>query len=201
MVSVLSTPSRFRAQEGPNGKPVVSGRSASLLQEREPTDTGWADASAESVMQSTGVSPTAEKAQACLTVGPRRSSSLTPHPAFGTGTNREKYNGSLKAASEVSCTTKHVPLYSRSHATRLEHHGGPRGRSACRHCPSGKPRRDGRAAAQNVIPAFSGTSKAVAKVIPELAECEAHRHGLPRPHRQRVRRGSDQPPAESCQTR
>lgn len=150
------------------------------------------------------MSPTTEKARACLTAGPRKSSPLTPHPAeapvFGTGTNREKYNGSLKTASKVSCTTKHVPLYSRSHTTPLEHHGGTRGHSVCRHCPSGKLRRDGRAAAQNVIPAFSGTSKAVAKVIPELAEWEAHWHGLPCPHRQRVRHGSDQPPAESCQT-
>uniref|UniRef100_M3YAG9 Glyceraldehyde-3-phosphate dehydrogenase n=1 Tax=Mustela putorius furo TaxID=9669 RepID=M3YAG9_MUSPF len=169
MVSVLSwdsTPSRFR------GTGRAEWETCRPWKERDPANTRWGDASAESVMESTGMSPTTEKARACLTAGPRKSSPLTPHPAeapvFGTGTNREKYNGSLKTASKVSCTTKHVPLYSRSHTTPLEHHGGTRGHSVCRHCPSGKLRRDGRAAAQNVIPAFSGTSKAVAKVIPEL---------------------------------
>ncbi|ELK32327.1 Glyceraldehyde-3-phosphate dehydrogenase [Myotis davidii] len=107
-----STHRKFKGTvKAENGKLVINGKSISIFQERDPANIKWGDASAEYVVESTGVFTTMEKAGAHLKGGAKR----------------KTVDG-----------------------------------------PSGKLWRDGRGAAQNIIPASTGTAKVVGKVIPEL---------------------------------
>merc|ERR1712070_838839 len=157
---------------------VIDGMKIKVFSERDPKNINWKSAGAKYVVESTGVFTTKEKASAHLAGGAERviiSAPSADAPMYVMGVNNESYNKDEKVVSNASCTTNCLAplakivndnfvivegLMTTVHsytATQKTVDG-----------PSGKKWRDGRGAAQNIIPASTGAAKAVGKVIPSL---------------------------------
>ncbi|EGV95241.1 Glyceraldehyde-3-phosphate dehydrogenase [Cricetulus griseus] len=146
-----STHGKFKGTvKAENGKLVISGKAITVFQERDPANIKWGDAGAEYVVESTGVFTTMEKAGAHLKGGAKRviisatSADAPIPPAKVIHDNFGIVEGLMTTVHAITVTQKTVDGLSR------------------------KLWRDGRGAAQNIIPASTGTAKAVGKVIPEL---------------------------------
>jgi len=180
-----STHGRFRGSvKAEGGKLIVSyhGKSThtiTVFQEMKPENIKWGATGAEYVVESTGVFTTIDKAKVHLGAGAKKvviSAPSADAPMFVMGVNHTAYNpANDHIISNASCTTNCLaPLAKVIH----DNFGIIEGLMTTVHAttatqktvdgPSAKLWRDGRGAAQNIIPASTGAAKAVGKVIPAL---------------------------------
>lgn len=179
-----STHGRFKGEVSHEGDSLIVTKGSSthkikVYNSRDPAEIPWGTAGAEYVVESTGVFTTIEKASAHLKGGAKKviiSAPSADAPMFVMGVNHELYNAQNDhIISNASCTTNCLaPLAKVIH----DNFGIIEGLMTTVHAttatqktvdgPSGKLWRDGRGAAQNIIPASTGAAKAVGKVIPAL---------------------------------
>lgn len=174
-----STHGKFKGEvKAENGMMVVNGCKISVFTERDPSAINWAAAGAQYVVESTGVFTTIDKAAAHFKGGAKKviiSAPSADAPMYVCGVNLDTYDPTATVVSNASCTTNCLaPLAKVIH----DKFGIVEGLMTTVHAttatqktvdgPSGKHWRDGRGAAQNIIPAATGAAKAVGKVIPAL---------------------------------
>jgi len=174
-----STHGRFSGEvHAADGKLVINGKAITVFSERDPANIKWAEHGAKYVVESTGVFTTLDKASKHIEGGASKviiSAPSADAPMFVMGVNHEKYDPSLNIVSNASCTTNCLAPLAK---VINDNFGIAEGLMTTVHAttatqktvdgPSGKNWRDGRGAAQNIIPASTGAAKAVGKVIPEL---------------------------------
>jgi len=174
-----STHGRFKGTVGKKGdKFVVNGHEIAVFNQKDPAQIPWGSASADIVIESSGVFTDKAKAELHLKGGAKKVVITAPSndaPMFVMGVNETTYTSDITVLSNASCTTNCLaPLAKVIH----EKFGIVEGLMTTVHAvtatqktvdgPSGKDWRAGRGAGQNIIPASTGAAKAVGKVLPAL---------------------------------
>ncbi|KAK4337234.1 hypothetical protein RND71_044045 [Anisodus tanguticus] len=174
-----STHGRFNADvKQEDGHLVVNGKKIKVFAERDPSAIKWGEAGVDVVVESTGVFLSLEKANLHCQAGAKKVVITAPSPdapMYVVGVNHHKYEASQKIVSNASCTTNCLAPLAK---IINDNFGIEEGLMTTVHAVtatqktvdgvSSKAWRDGRGAAQNIIPASTGAAKAVGKVIPEL---------------------------------
>lgn len=174
-----STHGRFKGEvKAEGGALVVNGKKIAVYNKMKPTEIPWGSEGAHYVVESTGVFTTLEKAKAHIEAGAKKvviSAPSADAPMYVMGVNEEKYSKGENIISNASCTTNCLAPLAK---VIDDNFGIEEGLMTTVHActatqktvdgPSSKAWRDGRGAAQNIIPASTGAAKAVGKVIPNL---------------------------------
>ncbi len=166
-----------------NGALVVGGKRIEVLAEKDPALIPWGQKNVQTVVESTGVFDSYEKASAHLKGGAQRVVISAPAKDAETsdlgatvlmGINDAKLK-TCKVTSNASCTTNAAsPLMAIldekigvEHALLNTTHSYTASQSLV-DGPSKKLMREGRAAALNMVPSSTGAAKAVALALPSL---------------------------------
>ncbi|MBP6857706.1 MAG: type I glyceraldehyde-3-phosphate dehydrogenase [Candidatus Pacebacteria bacterium] len=161
---------------------VIDGKQVKFISEKDTTKLPWKDLDIDVVVESTGLFTAFEKAKFHLDQGAKKVVISAPSKGDGSfpgetillGVNEEKF-GTCDITSNASCTTNaSSPLIAILHeAFGIEKailntvHGYTASQSLV-DGPSKKDLREGRAAAQNIVPSSTGAAIAVTKAFPEL---------------------------------
>lgn len=163
-----------------NGNLVIDGRVVKFVSEKEPTKLPWKDLNIDVVVESTGLFTDFDKASVHLTAGAKKV--VISAPAKGgengatilMGVNEEKF-GTCDVTSNASCTTNAAsPLIAIMDESLgiekaiLNTVHGYTASQALVDGPSKKDLREGRAAAQNIVPSSTGAAIAVTKAFTKL---------------------------------
>ncbi|MFA6274227.1 MAG: type I glyceraldehyde-3-phosphate dehydrogenase [Candidatus Paceibacterota bacterium] len=161
---------------------VINGKTVKFISEKDTTKLPWKDLAVDVVVESTGLFTSYEKSKFHLDCGAKKVVISAPSKGDGTvpgemillGVNEEKF-GTTDITSNASCTTNAASpiiaildealgiekaLLNTTHAYT--------GTQSIVDGPSKKDLREGRAAAQNIIPSSTGAAIAVGKVYPKL---------------------------------
>lgn len=162
------------------GALLIGSREVKFFSEKEPANLPWREMNIDVVVESTGLFTDYEKAQAHITAGAKRV--VITAPARGEsgatvlmGLNEDKLT-SCQISSNASCTTNAASpiiaildeavgiekaLLSTAHAYTAS--------QSLVDGPVKKDMREGRAAAQNIVPTSTGAAIAVTEAYPQLA--------------------------------
>lgn len=159
---------------------IVGGKTIKLLAQKDPAQLPWKDLDIDIVIESTGLFVTEEKASVHLAAGAKRVVISAPGkggnvPTFVMSVNDEKLQGEMAGIlSNASCTTNCVAPVSAiieeafgiEKAMMTTVHGYTASQALV-DAPK-KDLREGRAAAENIVPTSTGAAIAVALTIPSL---------------------------------
>lgn len=163
---------------------VIGGKTVKFISEKDTTKLPWKDLGIDVVVESTGLFTAYEKAKFHLDQGAKKVVISAPSKGDGSfpgetillGVNEEKF-GTCDITSNASCTTNAAsPLIGILHDALgiekaiLNTVHGYTASQALVDGPSKKDLREGRAAAQNIVPSSTGAAIAVTKAYPELAD-------------------------------
>lgn len=165
--------------EAKDGKLLVGGKEVRFVQEKDPANLPWKELEVDVVVESTGLFTDFEKAKAHITAGAKRVVISAPAKGEGgatilMGVNEEKF-ATCQVSSNASCTTNasspliaildeaigiEKAVLSTTHAYTAS--------QAIVDGPSKKDIREGRAAAQNIVPTSTGAAVAVTQAYESL---------------------------------
>ena len=161
------------------GKLIIDGKDIPVTAEKDPTKLAWKDLGVDIVVESTGFFTDAQQAKAHITAGAKHVVITAPAKGEGAetiliGANEEKF-GTCNITSNASCTTNAAnPLIGvLDEALGIERallnttHAYTASQSLV-DSVSKKDFREGRAAAQNLVPSSTGAAKATALAYPQL---------------------------------
>jgi len=162
---------------------IIDDKKIQYLSEKDTTKLPWKDLDIDVVVESTGVFTSYDKAKFHIDCGakkvvisaPSKEAESTTHgETILLGINEEKF-GTCDITSNASCTTNAAsPLIAILHKTLgiekaiLNTVHGYTATQALVDGPSKKDFREGRAAAQNIVPSSTGAAIAVTEAFPEL---------------------------------
>jgi len=170
---------RFKGEVDIKGDSLlVNGHKIRVTNEKNPENLKWKETGAETIIESTGLFLTEEKAEAHIKAGAGKVVMSAPSkdhtPMFVMGVNHTSYNGE-KIVSNASCTTNCLAPLAKVINDNFEIIEGlmttVHSTTASQKTvdgPSPKKWRSGRCAGSNIIPSTTGAAKAVGKVIPAL---------------------------------
>jgi len=158
---------------------IVNGQHVKVLAERDPAALPWGDLGVELVIESTGRFTEKEQAELHITAGAKRVVISGPSKSDGVdtivlGANEDKIEGASTIISNASCTTNSLGAVmaildgefgvEKSLLTTVHSYTASQ---MLQDAPA-KDLREGRNAAENIVPTSTGAAIAVTKTLPQL---------------------------------
>lgn len=158
---------------------TVAGKHIKITSERDPAALPWSDMEVDIVIESTGLFTKKEDAEKHIQAGAKRVVISGPSKSEGVdtivlGANEDKIDGSSSVVSNASCTTNSLGVVmaileaefgvEKSLLTTVHSYTASQ---ALQDAPKSDPR-EGRNAAENIVPTTTGAAIAVTKALPQL---------------------------------